>query len=487
MTPAKAATTKKFIADWIEANKGDFYKVADAIWSYAELGMEEYRSSQVLIDLLTRKGFKVEVGVAEMPTAFVATYGAGKPVIAFSAEYDALPGLSQQPMDSVKKPVIDEAPGHGCGHNLLGVGSALAAAALKAAIEEFNLKCTIKVIGSPAEEICVGKPFMARAGLFDNIDVVLDWHPGSHNATDYATCNAYFSIRYHFSGRAAHGNSPWFGRSALDAALIMGNMIEHLREHISPGVPPSAANTINYSFPDVGPAFPVVVPDRASLWVVGRVVNFEELNYIVDRIDKCAQGAALATETTFEIERITSTHERIPNKTIAELVYRNLKLVGAPKFTEEEQKFAKSLQKVYNVPEVGLDETISDIHSGHDPVSDNAEYTWFAPICMLHVTTTPAGVAAHSWGNTASVGSSIGQKALDVVGKVNSGAALDLIIRPEVIDEAKDEMRDRLQGRSYTPLIPESVKPPVTINRQIMDRFRPLQERLYKELKFNHQ
>jgi len=474
-------TAKEFIASWIEANKEDFYHVADAIWSYAELGMEEFRSSKALGDLLTRNSFRVESGVAEMPTAFVATYGSGKPVIAFSAEFDALPGLSQERMNSAKAPVVDEAPGHGCGHNLLGVGSALAAAGLKAAIDRFNLKCTVKVIGSPAEEICVGKPFMARAGLFDDIDVVLDWHPGASNSTDYATCNAYFSIRYHFSGRTAHGSNPWFGRSALDAVLIMGNMIEHLREHINPGVPPAAANTVNYSLPNVGPAFPVVVPDRASLWVVGRIVSLEELKYVVDRLDKCAQGAALATETTFETERITSTHERIPNKTIAELVYRNLQSAGGPKFTKEEQEFAKRLQKAYGVPEVGLDESVSDMHSGNDPVSDNAEYTWFAPICMLHVTTSPKGVTTHSWGNTASVGSSIGKKALDVVGKVNAGAALDLIASPDIVATAKKEMKERLKGRAYTSLIPESVKPPLMINRQIMDRFRTLQEKFYQE------
>lgn len=481
MTGGEAATAKEFITHWVEANKEPFYNVADAIWSYAELGMEEYKSSKVLVDLLIKNGFRVECGVAGMPTAFLATYGAGKPVLAFSAEYDALPGLSQQRMNPTKMPIVDEAPGHGCGHNLLGVGSALAAAALKAAIDKFNLRCTIKVIGSPAEEICVGKPFMARARIFENVDAVFDWHPSSSNFTDYATCNAYFSRRYHFLGRTAHGSSPWVGRSALDATLIMGNMIEHLREHTTPGIPPLAANTINYSFPNVGPAFPVVVPDRASLWVVGRVVNIEELDYIVDRIDKCAQGAALATETTFEIERITSTHERIPNKTIAELVYRNLQSVGAPKFTRNEHEFAKQLQKVHGVPEVGLDETVSDIHGGNDPVSDNAEYTWFAPLCMLHVTTTPEGVIAHSWENTASVGSSIGKKALDVVGKVNAGAAFDLVASPDIIDAAKKEMKEHLRGRSYISLIPESVKPPVMINRQIMDRFRTLQEKFYQE------
>jgi aminobenzoyl-glutamate utilization protein B len=163
------------------------------------------------------------------------------------------------------------------------------------------------------------------------------------------------------------------------------------------------------------------------------------------------------------------------------LVYRNLQAVGGPKFTSDEQEFARQLQKTYGVPEVGLDESVSEMHGGNDPVSDNAEYTWFAPICMLHVTTSPRGVTAHSWGTTASVGSSIGKKALDVVGRVNAGAALDLIARPDIIDTAKKEMKDRLGGRSHTSLVPESIGPPLMINRQIMDRFRPLQERFYQE------
>lgn len=472
---------KKFVVEWIEANKGDFYKAADAIWSYAELGMEEYKSSKALVDLLDKYGFKVETGVAGMPTAFVATSGSGGPVIAFSAEYDALPGLSQECMNPVKTPVVDEAPGQGCGHNLLGVGSALAAAAFKNVVEKFNLKCTVKVMGTPAEEICVGKPFMARAGLFNDMDVMLDWHPGVWNSSDYTACNAYFSNRYHFRGRTAHGNSPWFGRSALDAALIMGNMIEHLREHMTPGVPPYAANTVNYSFPDVGPAFPVVVPDRATLWVVGRIVTSEELNYVVSRLDKCARGAALATETTFETERITATHDRIPNKTIAELVHKNLQAVGAPKYTAREQAFARKLQKAYSVPVTGLDTTIKPCSGGNAGVSDNSEYTWFAPTGMLSAVCEPAGVTGHSWGVAASVGSSIGKKALDLVGKVNANSALDLITHPEIVDEAKKEMKERLQGKTYVSFIPETTKAPVMLNCEIMNRYRPLQEKFYKE------
>jgi len=471
---------KKYVADWIKANRNDFYRTADAVWSYSELGMEEYRSSRALVDILARNGFNVDTGVAGMPTAFVATYGKGKPVIAFSAEYDALPGLSQECMNPVKASVVEGAPGQGCGHNLLGVGGVLGAAALKAAMEKFGLKGTVKVMGSPAEEICVGKPFMAKAGLFDDMDMMLDWHPSFNNASDYTACNAYFNVRYHFKGRAAHGNAPWFGRSALDAALIMGNMIEHLREHMTPGVPPFAANTVNYSFPDVGPAFPVVVPDRATIWVVGRIVTAEELTYITGRIDKCAQAAAMATETTVGTEKITATHDRIPNRVIAELVRKNLQAIGGPKFTAKEQEFAKKLQKTYGVAATGLDTNVKPCVPGNAGVSDNSEYSWYAPTAMLRVTCFPTGVAPHSWGVAASVGSSIGQKTLDVVGNVLANSGLDILADPKIIKEAKKEMNERLAGKTYVSFVAD-LEVPVSINRGIMDTYRPLQEKFYTE------
>ena len=285
---------KKYITDWIESNKGGCYRLSDAIWTYAEIGMEEYQSAKAITEYLKRNAFEVETGVADIPTAFVATYGAGKPVIGFSCEYDALPGLSQEKAVNEESPIIEGAPGHGCGHNLLGVAAIMAAVALKNAVMDFGLQGTIKVFGTPAEELCIGKSYMARAGLFNGIDAFIDWHPGSFNRANYSTCNAYFSIRYHFKGRTAHGNSPWYGRSALDAAILMGHMIEHLREHTTPGDPPYAANTINYSFPDVGPAFPVVVPNRATLWCVGRIVSSEEMDYVIGRIHKCAEAAAMA-------------------------------------------------------------------------------------------------------------------------------------------------------------------------------------------------
>ena len=388
---------KQFIFDWIEANQGPFNDAADAIWQAAELGMEEKKSSAKLIELLENNGFTVETGVAGMPTAFVATYGKRGPAVGFSAEFDALPGLSQE-VGTEKKAIKDGAPGHGCGHNLLGTAGVYAAIALKQALEAKKIDATVKLFGTPAEELCIGKPFMARAGLFNGLDMLLDWHPWNYNRADYDACNAYFNVKYHFKGKTAHGNSPWFGRSTLDAAMLQGHAVEMLREHIRPSTAGlDAANTINYTFSDVGPEFPSVVPDRTTAWYVGRFDQTELMVEVMERIDKCAKAAAMATETTVEIELITATHDKIPNKVLAEVMNKNLHEVGAPKFTAEEQEFAAKMQRQVGVEETGLDESILPFGGGSSVLCDTSEYSWFVPYVTLWVTLAPAGLGWHNW------------------------------------------------------------------------------------------
>ena len=216
---------KKWLIDCIEENKEVFCEASKAIWSNPELAMQEHFAVETLTGLLENSGFRVEKGVAGMPTAFVAEYGEGRPVIGFSAEFDALPGLSQKNDSNFHDPVKEGAPGHGCGHNLLSIGGVQAAVALKKLMEEKDIKGTIRLFGTPAEEICVGKPFMAKAGLFEGLDAVVDWHPAHTNTSGYRDCLAYFNIKYHFKGKAAHGNAPWRGVSALDSAMLMAHAI----------------------------------------------------------------------------------------------------------------------------------------------------------------------------------------------------------------------------------------------------------------------
>ncbi|HSR11538.1 MAG TPA: amidohydrolase, partial [Thermodesulfobacteriota bacterium] len=380
---------KTFGSRWIEENASRLMEYSKQIWNFAELGLEENGSYRVISDFLAQEGFALEKNVAGIPTAFVAVWGKGKPVIAINCEYDALPGLSQKPI-ARKEPVTHGAPGHGCGHNLLGTGAAAAAVALKKVMKKRGIAGTIKVLGAPAEEICAGKPFMARAGAFDGIDAIIDWHPWWMNMAIYDTCNAYFNMKYHFRGRTAHGNAPWNGRSALDSAILAGHAIEMLREHIPPGEP-TAANTINYTFSDAGPEYPNVVPDRATLWCVGRIQTVDQMEPILAQVHRCAEGAAIATGTEMTKEFVTVTHEKIPNKVLSGVLYRNLVECGLPVFTPEEESFARELQKSCSAPEIGMDRQIQPFGPGSTAVSDNSEYSWFAPFAMLWVATAPPG------------------------------------------------------------------------------------------------
>ncbi|HWQ50249.1 MAG TPA: amidohydrolase [Terriglobales bacterium] len=468
----EAKQLKPQLFSWIEANEAPFDEAADSLWQNPELGMEEHKSSAKLTLLLEQNGFAVEKGVASMPTAFVAAWGKGEPCIGFSAEYDALPGLSQE-VGTAKKAVREGAPGQGCGHNLLGTAAVYAAIALKSLLEEKKLPGTLKVFGTPAEELCIGKPFMARAGLFKGVDILLDWHPWNYNRADYDACNAYFNVKYHFMGKTAHGNSPWFGRSTLDAAMLQAHAVELLREHIRPSVCGlDAANTVNYTFSDVGPEFPSVVPDRTTAWYVGRFDQTELMVEVMARIDNCAKGAALAAGTTVEKELVTATHDKLPNKVLSEVMHRNLEEIGAPKFTPEEQAFASRMQKEMGVKESGLDEAILPFGGGSSVLCDTSEYSWFVPYATVWVTMAPAGVGWHNWIVASCAGSPLGKKAMKTAAKVLAATALDAVADPALVKAAKAELDGRLSQRDYIAVLPEELAPPVGINKAVMDKYR---------------
>lgn len=342
---------------WITKHETEFSACSQFLFDNPELGMQEHKASALLADIAASHGFSVERGVAGMATAFAATWGSGSPVLGFSVEYDALPGLSQQ-VCAEKKPVAEGGPGHGCGHCALGPGALQAAMALRYAMEAFSLAGTVRIFGTPAEEACVGKAFMARAGIFKGVDCFLDWHPNTDSSFIPKGGNAYFNKYYHFKGLAAHGNAPWKGRSSLDAAMLMGHAVELLREHIRPGKD-GVANTINYTFSDVGPEYPGVIPDRSSLWFVGRFTSMEILVDAMERIDNCARGSALATGTEVHMELVTAIHDKLPNDTLAEVLHAAFLEVGSMPVTEEEQEFAKTMQKNAGYKAVGVQQKIS--------------------------------------------------------------------------------------------------------------------------------
>jgi len=442
---------------WQENNADLFYRLSDEIWNRPELGLAEWFASKRLADILRENEFNVEMNIAGMPTAFLAVFGSGSPVIAFNAEYDALPKVSQK-VSTEREPLEEEGPGHGCGHNILGTASVKAAISLKQIMKEAGLSGTIKVFGAPAEELCIGKPFMASEGIFNGIDVFLDWHPKYMNRACAEGCNAYFSVKYHFRGKSCHGNMPWMGKSAFDAAMLQAHAIELLREHIDPGAPPEAANTINYVFSTEGLSYPNVVPDYATTWCVGRMVTSELLQDVLEKVDRCAEAAALATDTVVEREFITASHEKICNETISKLLQKNLIEIGAPCFTDEEQNFVKTFQRNAGVSESGLDESILPYEELSGPVQDTSEYSWYAPYGLLRLTMGPANLGWHNWIITACSGSSIGHKTLDCAAKILAASAIDILTDKKILPAAKAEWEKKMNGKKYLPLIPKGTK-----------------------------
>ena len=463
---------KDFAVRWNDENREDFYKAAAEIWKNTELSMQEYNSSGILMKLLEDNGFTVERGAAGMPTAFVASYGEGRPVLGINAEYDALPGLSQDGESLSKQAVVRGGPGHGCGHNLLGTGGVKAAIAVKNIMEKFGLAGTVRVIGAPAEELCIGKAFLGKAGYLEGYDAFLDWHPWSYTKTDYDSCQAYFSAKFHFKGKASHGNSPWHGRSALDGAVLQGQAVEMMREHMYPGCPPDAANTINYTFSSTGPEFPSVVPDYATGWYIGRFVTTDEMLEALKRVTTCAEAAAMATETEVEREMITATHHKIPNRTLAEKFRENMLLAGVPDFTDEEQEKAKAIQRELEAPETGLPTRLMPFEGGYTVLCDTSEYSWNAPYATAWIAMGMQDCGWHHWGVTRCAGDTMGQKSMNCAAKVISMTAVDLLCDQDILRKANEEWKERMDGRSYQCLLDEDMEPPVHLNEDVMKKYR---------------
>lgn len=463
---------KKKICKWIDENKEKTFAISDLLWENPELSMQEYTASKAVSGFLEEQGFSVQRNISGMPTAFIAEYGSGAPVLAFSSEYDALPGLSQKKDSTVHDPVVEMAPGHGCGHNLMATGGILAAAALKQYMESEGLPGTIKVFGTPAEELCIGKPFMARDGLFEGVDAFIDWHPNHLNRAAACDTNAYFNVKYHFTGVSSHGNAPWNGRSSLDGAMLMGHAIEMLREHIKPGNEDSPT-TLNYAFPDVGNSFPNVVPANTIIWCVGRMKDAELAGDVLQRLNDCAEGCAKATGTTVKREVITATHDSIPNLRLGKLVEENLRYVGVPDYSEKDQEAAKAIQRTMQVKETGYSKEIPETTLGSQPVTDSSEYSWYAPLAFLNVALAPSADAGwHSWTTCKFAGSEVGKRVLETVGKTLALVGYDLLHHPEILDEAKAELKERLGGRTYKTLLPDDAMPDLTTNQDMMEKFK---------------
>jgi len=457
--------------NFLEANQDRLVELAKNIWEHPELGQKEVHASKLIADQLERAGFSVSMGVGQLPTAFVAIWGEGRPIIGILGEYDALPSLSQK-VSPVKDPIVEESPGHGCGHNLLGVGALGAALSVKAAMEQGGIKGTIRYYGCPAEETLVGKVFMAREGVFDDLDAAITWHPGFVNSVWAATSTAMNSFKVNFHGVAAHaGGSPESGRSALDGVQLMDVGVNYMREHVIQDA------RIHCVITEGGKA-PNVVPPYAQVWYYVRAPNREQVEFIYAWMLDIAQGAALMTGTTYDIDFLTGCYNTLPNDVIGDLLLEKLRKIGVPKYTDEERNLAHKLQETFppgaiekslkrygmTREEVGdpLCEIIADPYDKGKVMggsTDVGDVSYITPTAQITTCCQALGTPGHSWQNVVTSGSSIGSKGMMLAARSMAMAALDLETRPDVLQAARAEFEEKTKGKKYVSSLPGGAVP----------------------------
>ena len=431
-------------------------KTALQIWEYAEVGYKEVKSAALHIQHLKDAGFSVETGVAGIPTAFVATYGSGSPAIGILAEYDALPGINQS-TSADRDPIVGKNAGHACGHHLFGTASVSAGIAIKELMAAGKLKGTIKVFGTPAEEGGSGKVFLVRAGLFNNLDAVIHWHPDDVNAITTTSALANKSAKFKFYGISAHAAAaPDQGRSSLDAVEAMDNMVNMMREHVP------QETRIHYVITSGGKA-PNVIPDFAEVYYYVRHPKRKDVVEIFDRVVKAAEGAALGTGTTMKYDIIGGTHDLLINKTLAEAMQINLEKVGGVSYTEAELNFAKKLEASFvgakvDLATAGTVRPISYISEGNSGSTDVGDVSYALPTVGLRAATWVPGTAAHSWQAVAAGGTEIGTKGMLVASKTMALTAIDLMSNPVLLAKAMEEFIKSKGDYKYKALLGD-IKP----------------------------
>ncbi len=442
----------------MEQRADRFTALSRRIWEIAEISFEEYQSSELLASELRGAGFQIKTNIGGMPTAFIASWGSGKPVIAILGEYDALPGLRQDAIPE-KRPIGMLGSGHGCGHNLLGTASAFAAITIKEHLQASALKGTIRFYGCPAEENGSGKVHLGRAGVFDDCHVALTWHPDDRNEPGVKTTLANVGGYFRFRGTAAHAaRAPEKGRSALDAVMLMSHAVEMLREHVP-------AETRIHFFVANGGSAENVVPEFSELRLIVRHPDAPTLDGIWKRILKCAEAGALATETTLELEISGSLANVLPNDTLAALSSANMRSVGGVLYDAAETEFAQKLRALLpqeGLPDLNIAARVQPVQEGVTFWStDVGDVSWRIPTGEIRAATFVPGVAPHTWQSTACAGMGIGQKGMLVAAKTIALTGIDLFLQPVLVDEARKSFDRRRNGRSYVSKLPPDAKPRV--------------------------
>ena len=478
MTPEKQAALAA-----MEEKKDTIFYVADNVWEYAELSLQEYKSCALYCEVLEKEGFQVERGICGIETAFSASFGSGKPVIGILAEYDALSGLSQKAGSTKREELISGGNGHGCGHNLLGAGAFAAAVGVKAYLEQTGHSGTVVLYGCPGEEGGAAKAFMARDGLWKNLDAALTWHPDDVNEVATGSSNACIQVQYHFEGTASHAAAaPEMGRSALDAVELMNIGVQFLREHMSDKA------RIHYAITDAGGCSANVVQPRASVLYMVRSNRVAEAVELQKRVDKIAEGAALMTETGFEKKFIDGCADTVCNHVLEKVLYDNFVQLGVPAYTEEENAYAdvlaagfdtrnyypgiaakneeKAREQVKRLQEGGghaMNAFLAPLYTGDafEPGStDVGDVSWLTPTAQIHTAAWPNGCPGHSWQIVSSGRTTIGHKAALQAGRVLAAGAIDLFQNPHLLKEARKEFERRTKDGFICP-IPDGAMPAI--------------------------
>ncbi|WP_283608860.1 M20 family metallopeptidase [Faecalispora anaeroviscerum] len=478
---------KQQMYEYLDQKKPVITKLSDCIWEYAETAFEEFQSADLLKKALQENGFSVQEKVGNIETAFCGTYGSGGPVIGILAEYDALSGLSQKAHCAEQQALTPGGNGHGCGHNLFAGGSVGAALAVKTYLEENRLAGTVKLFGCPAEEGGSGKAFMAREGVFDGLDAALAWHPMGVNGIFDMSSLANYQVMYRFKGKSAHAAaSPYLGRSALDAVELMNVGANFLREHIVPQA------RVHYAIHDAGGFSPNVVQSTASVLYLIRAPKIPQVEEIYQRVNQIAQGAALMTGTEVEIEFVKACADLVPNKSLAAVLYRNFEEQKLPEYTEEELAFAGKIAKTAPLSEARAQDLL-DLYAAHllqresrellqklqerdicdillpfsedgpnvvlPGSSDVGDVSWNVPTSQIVTACYAIGTPEHSWQLVSQDKTSIGHKGMMLAAKVLAGAAVDLLEQPELVEKARREFKERMNGQKYVCAIPKEVLP----------------------------
>lgn len=483
-TPTEAKTSA---LNWLSENRDSVIGLSDEIWEYAEPALREYNSARAHVRFLENNDFDVEHGIAGMPTAFSATYGNEDPVIGFYAEYDATPGNSQKQGVAEKEPIVEGGAGFEDIHNGLGTGGTAAAVATRHAIEDHDLEGSVKIIGTPAEKLCIGKVFPAREGYLDDLDATVAWHPHSHNTvTRYSGPGPYRTAIVDFEGVGVYGGSPWDGVSALDAATMMMNMVETMKEHIPRDAYPSVNELVT-----TGGQCLTNLPKKAQVWFAyrSRSQAHEVLDDVRDMLERAAEAAADVTGADVEFREVAATRPWLPNTEMTDLAYENMELVGPPSFTEEDRELGRELLKEAGVdaPERPFDEELTppeeeacgnfnpDLAEYVDEFNwntvgefnwadDVTEFSWHSPTAWIHTTYFLEGAyetKIPTWTTAALATTNVAHQSLMTAAKVMAGTAVDLLTNPDVLDAAQSEYQERIDGEYVPVLLDDDVEPPI--------------------------